>query len=865
MKRLLLLLAAALIAKPTFAYHPQWTQTASSSDVYAVRSAVAADFNGDGRADVVSRTDYHQVYLSLTQPGGLPGQPFPIYTADYLASMIVADVDGDGHDDLVLSDTATNSIVVLRASGGGGFDAPVISALALAPTQIVAGDFDGDGKVDLGLRSYSANSLAVLHGDGAGHFSEITRLSLDGLAAYRVVAGDIDHDGKTDLLLATGNPAALSLYYGKGDGTFDAPLAVTGATTISPQIALADLDGDGDLEIISCEFATNTVTVVLNLGSRAFAAPASYAAIAADLNPSNFGNPFDIAVLDVNGDGKRDVVVTLANAKLIGTLTGNGTGALAPAVYSGVPQTDYYYSTFPDYLAPGDFDGDGRIDLAIVSTFVSEVLYFHNAAGVMNARLSAQYPTISVGQSAKLNVTASPADSYQGAYGHPAPYATGSVTIRNGATVMGTATLHEGSATVDIPSLAAGTYNLTATIADDGNYRQAVSNEAAEKVIAESTTVTLTTDAAGNIPFGTQFSLSAAIPSPLPGTPQGQFWLYTDGVRSEYTSGGPPASWYQYGSLPVGTHTFYTTYEGSTSQPPATSNVLTVTVRKGTAVATLSGPSIVRSGETPNMRVELGAQPFGAVPGGNVRLYEGQTLLGSAFADNSCCSGGMSVYIPLPLLPAGVHYVHADYEGSTNFLPAQTATMRVTVASAGPFIIDASVNGGFVTVLSATVPFGAGHYEIYRRIGSGVWTRVNANASSANFQEAVTGNTVYAYRMDAFSFSNQLMATSNTDVVYTTTFTDDPLVPGTLIKAQHVQELVTAINAVRSAGGLSPIALPGAAPGLPIQAAHIATLRTALNEARIAFGAAMPPYNSNADAGSVIRVQDIQDLREGLR
>jgi hypothetical protein len=317
-------------------------------------------------------------------------------------------------------------------------------------------------------------------------------------------------------------------------------------------------------------------------------------------------------------------------------------------------------------------------------------------------------------------------------------------------------------------------------------------------------------------------------------------------------------------SFAPGPHTFYATYDGNATHPPGTSNVVTQVFRKTQPVITVSLPFAVRPGAAAMARIDLRANPFGPVPGGNVSLYEGSTLLGTIFADNHCCSGGMTVEIPIPALPSGTHYLYASYEGSANFEPGKSALVKLTVYSAGAFALDVTsttntinANGDYPTLNS--------RFDIYRRIGSGAWTKIASRALYASWSEAGTPGVVYTYRMEAFDPGGQLLATSNTDLAMVKTFTDDPLTLFTTVKAVHIQELLDATNILRTAAGLAPLSLPDAGAGQTIRASHILALRTAINEARVALGAAPVTFSTTVTAGSIMHVQDIQDLREAMR
>jgi hypothetical protein len=265
----------------------------------------------------------------------------------------------------------------------------------MAPTEIGSGDFNGDGAIDLALRSYSASLLLVFTNDGAGQFAEAWRTSID-TSVHWVIGGDIDGDGADDFLVRRTDPAyEYELYFGNGDATFDPPMT-TPASGAPRRVRLADLDDDGDLEIVSAE-VPSSVSVIVNTGSRTFAARTSYSTLV-----GAGSDAFDVIVADVTGDEHADVVAVLSTGRRLATLAGHGDGTLSPPIYAPVPWVTQFTTMFPRIMAAGDFTGDGRIDLAVNGS--NYLAMFANAAGDGTLSVRVIRPTISSGQVAKYEV-----------------------------------------------------------------------------------------------------------------------------------------------------------------------------------------------------------------------------------------------------------------------------------------------------------------------------------------------------------------------------------------------------------------------------------------------------------------------------
>jgi hypothetical protein len=854
--------AGMAVFTPLHAYFAEWVRTSTQS-VYNPKRPLTADFNGDGRADVVVQTGNTALRVMITNPDGTLGTPTILYQSDYLSSTILADVDGDGRKDVVTADVATDTLIVIPSNGDGTFGIPILTAIPIAPTEIAAGDFSGDGKLDLAIRSYSADILTIYAGDGAGHFSEVHREPLNNLP-NQIAVGDVDGDGKLDILISDQQPAGHELRFGKGDGTFEAPISIFGSSTASSSAILADLNGDGRLEILTAEFDPNTVTVINNLSGRTFAAPLSYLVVPASLSP--YGNPINLVVADFNDDGKPDVLVTLANVRALGTMFGNGDGTLGDVTYASVPQPGYYSYFFPGNLATGDFNGDGTISAALTGTNAVQV--FKNASGVITLTITAVLtPTITVGQTASFIVNAATATGYIYPYNHPPPLPTGTITLKNGSDILGTGTFSGEYAyvTIDVPSLPAGTYSVTASFDGDASYRSTSSAAVTQHVITEATTATLTANPAGReLAYGEQLTVIGNVTSPIPGSLQGSYWLYTDGVRSQYSqSGPPPVYWNPF--LSVGTHVFTLMYAGNATQPPGTSSPLTVVVHKARSITTVDNPPYLMQygGTQPNVRVSLTGDPFGGVPGGNVSLMEGSTVLITTFADKRCCSGGITVEMTLPVLAPGIHYIRATYVGDETYLPSQSAPFQLRVLPAGTFVLDAQAGANWIQARGFFNAPPNTSYVVHRRVGSGAWTTSLQSTpfySEFNPQQG----TPYTYWIEALDSANNVIATSNADLAMIVAFTDDPVTATTPIKALHETEIVAAANGLRNLAGLPAFPAPANA-GDVIRASHILAIRNAINEARVALGAAPAMFSTNVAAGSPVRIQDIQDLREAMR
>jgi hypothetical protein len=244
---------------------------------------------------------------------------------------------------------------------GVSFSPPVSYSTGISSTYFGGGpvavaDFDGDGKLDIAVRDKAASgAISVLLGKGDGTFQSplITPVPPVGLSEVGLAVGEFDGDAKPDLVLTTGTfGSSVSVLLGKGDGTFQNALNVPvgrGPT----RVVVGDFDRDGKQDIAVANSVDNTVSVLLGNGDGTFQAARNFAV--------GFG-PIDLAAGDFNGDGKPDLVVLNGGSRNVSVLLGNGDGTFQ-VVQEPTDVGGLFYNS-DDSIAVGDFNGDGKLDLA---------------------------------------------------------------------------------------------------------------------------------------------------------------------------------------------------------------------------------------------------------------------------------------------------------------------------------------------------------------------------------------------------------------------------------------------------------------------------------------------------------------------
>jgi hypothetical protein len=322
------------------------------------RGVAVADFNGDGKPDVVAAADFSSsVYLMINNgaQGFLP--PVTFGTGGSTGSLATGDFNNDQKADVVTANFSPASVSILLGNGAGSFAAPMNIAVGDSSSSAIAvGYFNNDQNQDLAVAN-SGGTVAILLGTGTGTFTGPTSLAV--VDRVRSIAvSDFNIDGNSDLAIVGQFSSQVFILFGNGSGAFSTP-ATSDAGSEPSSIVTRDFNNDGKPDLA---IALNVnMAVLINNGDGTFGAPTIL---------SVGGNsPATIVTADFNNDGEYDLAV--GHNTGVSVRFGNGDGTFDNLANLSI-------GLGPTFLAAEDLNGDGSADLAVSSYSGSAVAVLFN-------------------------------------------------------------------------------------------------------------------------------------------------------------------------------------------------------------------------------------------------------------------------------------------------------------------------------------------------------------------------------------------------------------------------------------------------------------------------------------------------------
>jgi hypothetical protein len=475
------------------------------------QSVAVGDFNGDGLTDLALNTAGNSanpaVEVLLGKGDGsfqsnhliLPVGPTPL-------SVAAGDFDHNGALDLVTANS-NGTVSLLLGNGGGSFRPRVDVTVGGVPRAVVVGDFNGDGRIDVAVAKQLSETVSILLGNGNGTFAPPQVFAARGtdstFTPSSLVVGDVNGDGRADLVvnLIGGEDSVVSqlgVLLGHGDGTFGAPILNSPQGGEDGDVALGDFNHDGRLDVAVGGHAAlpDGLTVFTGNGDGTFGVPFQ--------SPLRFstggGDPLSVAAADFNGDGLVDLVAANASSGTVGVLVNTDapvadaptTTTLSTSTANAVvgqietltatvttpintPIGAVFFRDGDTILGSAPLDATGRATLqtslfigthALTASFFGVSGFAASDSAAVAVTVNPAATTVALKSSVNPAVTGQ-AVTFTATVAAVAPGAgtpTGTITFRDGNTVLGTVAVGTGGKATFTTSFAvAGGHTITAS------------------------------------------------------------------------------------------------------------------------------------------------------------------------------------------------------------------------------------------------------------------------------------------------------------------------------------------------------------------------------------------------------------------
>ena len=354
------------------------------------RNIAIGDLTGDNLNDVVSVAELFNTGIQLiaARSNGTVAEPITLAYPGLITDAKIFDANRDGRNDLIMTKSngsGNGSLILWPGNGDGTFGTAIEYPVGVEPRKVVLADVNRDNRPDALVLNQTAATVSILLGTDTGFSSFVTAVAPGGVD---LLVADLNRDGAADLVTVNQAGGSLLEQYGAGDGTFTGSVTRAVGTADPVAVRAGDLNNDGRVDLAVTFLNTSQVRILRNDGN-AGNLP-SGAATLIGVNIATGGAALDLALSDLNGDGRLDIALPQRNRGLVQILVNGGSLSFPSSV-------TYATESGPIPIEAGEIGANTRPGLVIGNSTSRTLTLLTNCT---------VFPSVVIQPSASLTVTA---------------------------------------------------------------------------------------------------------------------------------------------------------------------------------------------------------------------------------------------------------------------------------------------------------------------------------------------------------------------------------------------------------------------------------------------------------------------------